>query len=640
MSRSKTTPHSSDIGGFDAAQAFLPNPYTSLPPFPLEPGTGESAPLPKNGDLFRIANLAWRGTQHKVYEKSRGLLFKGRDLLQYLLYHLRLTDTPEHLQYCVRIANFFLQKRYMQRLSNTGLFHTSHRRKANITTFSSDHRILYDFNQAAVSRLHVVVLVHSAHNILARDRSGTSDPCCVVSLNGEQVKNTAVVGQTCYPEWNEVFTFGVRDVGAQQVVFSVYDYDHGKENDFIGYARLPLHHVLFEARLKQKRLKQSRMLRQQELLEHQSTPLKSHKKKYAKFHRKSVAGFQAQEVVSTFKGTTGMTHNVDMLMGEGAFEGAMFELPLGYGPKHLGSKKRKIGVKGTLRVGCYLREYTRHDLNSTKEDQDSMSGEASDMDQDEEEGEDNQKYTLYCQIYHASGIRTKGLGGHIGNHLPGLHWMNRIKIKCGDHNVYSKYVYKTTGPEFNEVLSMDVEKITSKVIKIRMYEAGQGKLVNRFVGEVGLPLSLIRVVAPQDTAATTGTAPSGNATSSTSDDNNASKQARASTLGMLFKASTTKPIPKKTRVVEPSLRAAIESDELLGSVDTGDIPKPSMMPLLYTWGKDGQNYREKNGEIMMAVWMIPKGGSLFGDINETDVVSCICQVWMCCLCSSCSHYRY
>ena len=109
-----------------------------------------------------------------------------------------------------------------------------------------------------------------------------------------------------------------------------------------------------------------------------------------------------------------------MLMGEGAFEGAMFELPLGYGPKHVGSKKRKLGVKGTLRIGCYLREFKSGDLEVDPQDQDGGGGggSASETEQEEEAASKaNQKYTLYCQVYHANNIKTKGMGGHIGECL-------------------------------------------------------------------------------------------------------------------------------------------------------------------------------------------------------------------------------
>ena len=58
---------------------------------------------------------------------------------------------------------------------------------------------------------------------------------------------------------------------------------------------------------------------------------------------------------------------------------------------------------------------------------------------------------------------------------------------------------------------------------------------------------------------------------------------------------------------------------MLASIDPTEIPAPSKMPLHYLWSANNQNYREKNGEVMVAVWLVPKGGSLFGDIDETDV---------------------
>ena len=61
---------------------------------------------------------------------------------------------------------------------------------------------------------------------------------------------------------------------------------------------------------------------------------------------------QAYEVAGTFGNEVGLVHNVDVLMGargDRAFESAMFDLPLGYGPSigHATKKRDRLGVKGT-----------------------------------------------------------------------------------------------------------------------------------------------------------------------------------------------------------------------------------------------------------------------------------------------------
>ena len=95
---------STSIGGFDSNIKLIQNPYPSLPSLPLEKGTGKSAPLPSPTDLFKLANVAWRGQTYKVFDKRNGLLFEGRDFLQWLLYDLNLIDDDDHLTYVERIA--------------------------------------------------------------------------------------------------------------------------------------------------------------------------------------------------------------------------------------------------------------------------------------------------------------------------------------------------------------------------------------------------------------------------------------------------------------------------------------------------------------------------------------------------------
>ena len=314
MSSKNPTTHSSELGGMDLSVSFNPNhnlQYTSLPTFPLASGTGASASLPNTRDLWNLANVAWRGSQYKIYDKKRGLLFKGRDFLQWLLYHLAISDTTEHVLYAQRIAQAFMIKRYLLQNIKPSMFHR--RRSSRSIQFKSNHRELYEFNEVAVSKLHVVILVQRGSNLLARDRNGTSDPVCRLSLGGEQIRQTTVIKKSCYPEWNEVFTFGVRDVGAQQLTFEIYDYDPGKGNDFLGYVRLPLHRILFEDRLKKMKAKKLRLLRQQSLLNYQSNKslnAKGNTTQHKKYHQ---TNFRAHEVAANFT-FSGMNHNADMLM--------------------------------------------------------------------------------------------------------------------------------------------------------------------------------------------------------------------------------------------------------------------------------------------------------------------------------------
>ena len=137
-----------------------------------------------------------------------------------------------------------MHHRYLMRISRTGLFR---RRKKRVKMTFAGGKHLYDFNDVAVS-LHVVVLVQGAVGLLAKDRSGTSDPVCQVQLGATQSRQTRVISKTCYPIWNEVFTFGVKDLACQHLIFRLYDYDVASSDDFLGYARLPLSEIIDETR--------------------------------------------------------------------------------------------------------------------------------------------------------------------------------------------------------------------------------------------------------------------------------------------------------------------------------------------------------------------------------------------------------
>ena len=260
----------------------------------------------------------------------------------------------------------FIHKRYLLSFRKISLFSPRRRRDVYDQSFKAKSKSdLYEFNEVAVSRLHLVVLIQRADNLLARDKRGTSDPVCQLSLSGEQIQHTSVIKKTCYPEWNEVFTFGVRDVGAQHLVIKLHDYDTGKENDFLGYVRLPLRQILSEEKLKNIRMKKRREKRQRDLLQNQSGEKKKKggRRPSQAFMNFSKTSSQAYEVAGTFGNEVGLVHNVDVLMGargDRAFESAMFDLPLGYGPSigHATKKRDRLGVKGTSENFFYVKSFS------------------------------------------------------------------------------------------------------------------------------------------------------------------------------------------------------------------------------------------------------------------------------------------
>ena len=72
-------------------------------------------------------------------------------------------------------------------------------------------------------------------------------------------------------------------------------------------------------------------------------------------------------------------------------------------------------------------------------------------------------------------------------------------MRCGKDAKYTSYVYKTSGPLWKEILSMEVTDVGKRFVNVRMYQCGQSfKIRDRFVGEVSIPLALIKILHPTE----------------------------------------------------------------------------------------------------------------------------------------------
>jgi Ca2+-dependent lipid-binding protein len=61
------------------------------------------------------------------------------------------------------------------------------------------------------------VTLLSAHDLLAADRGGKSDPFAVFTLSGERVYKSSTKKKTLNPEWNEDFSVSVVSGGIMSV---------------------------------------------------------------------------------------------------------------------------------------------------------------------------------------------------------------------------------------------------------------------------------------------------------------------------------------------------------------------------------------------------------------------------------------
>ncbi|KAL4237453.1 hypothetical protein ACF0H5_002170 [Mactra antiquata] len=82
------------------------------------------------------------------------------------------------------------------------------------------------------------VCVHCANNVIASDKTGSSDPYCVVFCDRRRVLTTTYVAQTRNPSWESQTEFFVRDFTQCQLSFYIFDWDGSNniDDDFLGSA--------------------------------------------------------------------------------------------------------------------------------------------------------------------------------------------------------------------------------------------------------------------------------------------------------------------------------------------------------------------------------------------------------------------
>ncbi|XP_042328683.1 multiple C2 and transmembrane domain-containing protein 2 isoform X2 [Sceloporus undulatus] len=82
------------------------------------------------------------------------------------------------------------------------------------------------------------VKILKAVDLLAADFSGKSDPFCLLELGNDRLQSYTVY-KNLNPEWNQVFTFPVKDIH-EVLEVTVFDEDGDKPPDFLGKVAIPL----------------------------------------------------------------------------------------------------------------------------------------------------------------------------------------------------------------------------------------------------------------------------------------------------------------------------------------------------------------------------------------------------------------
>ncbi|KAJ7288274.1 hypothetical protein C8J57DRAFT_1279672 [Mycena rebaudengoi] len=83
------------------------------------------------------------------------------------------------------------------------------------------------------------VTLFSANGLVKRDLLGLPDPFAVLTVDGEQTNNTAIVRKTLNPSWNEHFDVLVRD--SSMIAIQIFDHRKFKKRDqgFLGVINIP-----------------------------------------------------------------------------------------------------------------------------------------------------------------------------------------------------------------------------------------------------------------------------------------------------------------------------------------------------------------------------------------------------------------
>ncbi|XP_060890843.1 multiple C2 and transmembrane domain-containing protein 2 isoform X1 [Labrus mixtus] len=82
------------------------------------------------------------------------------------------------------------------------------------------------------------IKVLKAADLLSADLNGKSDPFCVLELGNDRLQ-THTVYKSLNPDWNQVFTFPVKDIHDVLMV-TIFDEDGDKAPDFLGKVAIPL----------------------------------------------------------------------------------------------------------------------------------------------------------------------------------------------------------------------------------------------------------------------------------------------------------------------------------------------------------------------------------------------------------------
>ncbi|XP_074652176.1 uncharacterized protein LOC141906731 isoform X3 [Tubulanus polymorphus] len=115
-------------------------------------------------------------------------------------------------------------------------------KEVNLLSLQMEPKPETDIDYSTCTAGVMFVTVHGGLNLLAMDRSGTSDPYFVLFANRKRVKTSNYVNCTRNPKWDETAEFFVDDFTKTDLSFLIYDWDgyDANDDDFMGTTHITL----------------------------------------------------------------------------------------------------------------------------------------------------------------------------------------------------------------------------------------------------------------------------------------------------------------------------------------------------------------------------------------------------------------
>ena len=436
-----------------------------------------------SSELASLAFTMWKGLPVRGYRRglSRKLhknAFQGETAVQWMLANYGLDDRDGSRTQATRYGQQLVNAGYINRTTvKVGVkgWLGGHRRHSNVF---EDSQELYKFNPVAISRTHVSVAVIRAGGLLGKSKS-SCDPVCYLKLGKEQVNHTKVIQRTCDPVWNELFVFGVKDLDSQHLEVSVHDCGAVGGLVFLGCVQIPLRSIVERAQVGR-------------------APVRGHTSSLSDVFFSATETSPKNDSRGPLEGRTISAAQAAASSGTG--------VPMGVANSHsfagnykkyfseerIGLYKLQPGVQGKRSKQSKVNGFIELGVRIETEDDTEQKRRRASTDEDARGA--SRTYSINVHILRVRNTKEVGIM-NLGNMTPLLRWLNRVEVSIDKKKRYTNYAPKKTGPTFNEVVTIELdeeEMRRSNAVSVSVIQCGQLKDVGDSIGEVVIPLALVK----------------------------------------------------------------------------------------------------------------------------------------------------